>query len=339
MTRRTTRLGILICCAGSLLAQNSLSSIAVTGNQRLPAAAIAQASGLRLRQAVTTADLEKANQTLFDTGLFTAVSYRYEAEAGANADWGVTFAVTEDRVPVEVRIDIPGTDEKQLWEDLKRFDGLLDRHIPASEQAVQYYKRAMEAYLEKSGEPRHLIATNVGDLRTKKMEVDFSVADPTKITAIHFSGNHVVNNSALQGATAKLVVGQNFGERRLREIVDLNVKPLYLAAAYLTPVFSVKLDGTVVEVQVEDGPRWLLGKVTLTGDNVPLKKLKSLADFPEGRAAHWDVVSHSIYLMEHSLRLSGYSNVSTNMVTQLHEADHVVDLQVEFHATPPKTGK
>jgi outer membrane protein assembly factor BamA len=342
MLRRKPRLFPKACfwillCSAPLAAQNGIASITVTGNRRLSTAAILQASGLHLHQPVTKADLDKANQRLMNTGLFTAVHYRTDDPASEHADWALTLEVTEDRAPVDVRLDIPGLDEKQLWDGLQAFDGLLDRHIPAGDLAANYYQQAIESFLEKNGKPHTLARTDVGDLNTGRMELDFSPRDPVKITAIRFSGNRAVSPSALSSATARLVVGQNFGERRLREIVDLNVRPLYQTAAYLTAKFQVKLDAGVVQVSIDEGPRWTLGKVTLVGDGLPLKSLRSAADFPEGRAANWQNISNAVRTMERTLSRSRYTNISTKPVPDFHEDSHVVDLRVEIRATPPST--
>jgi hypothetical protein len=128
----------------------TLSEIGVTGSKRLPAAAIAKATGLRTGQHVSKDDLEKATHTLFDTGLFTAVNYRYRTQPTAKGPaWSVNFEVVEDRADTVGRLDIPGFEEEKLWQDLKQADGLLDTRLPSNEQAAGYYRRAIEDFRAK----------------------------------------------------------------------------------------------------------------------------------------------------------------------------------------------
>jgi hypothetical protein len=63
----------------------------VDGNRRLKESAIAAASGLRVGAEITRDDLDSAAHRLADTGLFTAVNYRY-APGGVDASNG--YSVT-----------------------------------------------------------------------------------------------------------------------------------------------------------------------------------------------------------------------------------------------------
>src|ERR1022692_4096005 len=124
---RSLHVAVALMLMPAALAQHPVMEIKVAGNERLAAAAVIAASGLRKGQTATRAELDAAAQKLADTGFFTRVSYRYEPTALA---------------PVE--LDIPGQDAEHLWQQLKTADGFMDRQMPNNDRASAYYKRAIE---------------------------------------------------------------------------------------------------------------------------------------------------------------------------------------------------
>src|SRR5260370_405127 len=99
-------LALALLFAWGAAAQILISSISVEANQRLPAAAIVQGSGLRVGQEVSRAVLDPAAQNLFETGLFTSMNYRYTPVEGKQPpQYAVTFVVAEDRADMPLRIE------------------------------------------------------------------------------------------------------------------------------------------------------------------------------------------------------------------------------------------
>jgi outer membrane protein assembly factor BamA len=309
----------------------TLTGVGVTGNQRLPVAAIVKSAPLRIGQRITKDELEKANQALFDTGFFTSVKFRYKTQPTAKGmAWSVTFEVVEDRADTTALLDIPGLDEQKLWQDLKAADGLLDLHLPSNDQVAEYYRRAIEAFLTKAGHPHKIEISNEADLVTRKSLVVFMPSDLPEVTEVRFEGNQQVDTARLQAATSMLLVGGKHSERELGKIIDFNLRPIYEELGYLTVTFpSVKLDGPTAAVKVVEGPQWTLGKVTLNGDQLPEGPMLHAGEFAEGKTANWKVFTEDITKMEKVLRHDGYLAPFSKPVRQFHQAGQIVDVRID----------
>ena len=179
----------LLFTAAVCHAQLAISEIRVEGNSRLPAAGIVAASGLRAGSTIEKSDLDAAGQKLFATGLFTAFNYLYTPKPGADPPaYIVTLIVTEDRAQTRVVIDIPNYPEEQLWREIKSADPLIDRVIPDSDAASNYYTRAIEAALAKAGHPETVVMRPETDLATHAGRAVFQPARLPKVAAIRFEG-------------------------------------------------------------------------------------------------------------------------------------------------------
>ena len=321
---------LAVLAAASVRAQ-TLAGIDVTGSKRLPVAAITKATRLRISQHVSKDDLEKATHTLFDTGFFTAVNYRYQTKPTPKGPaWSVTFEVVEDRADTVARLDIPGFEEEKLRQDLKLADGLLDVHLPSNEQAADYYRRAIEDFLTKAGHPHKLDVSTAVDFTTRQIQTVFIPSDLPEVTEVRFEGNQVVDTERLQAATARLIVGGKHSERELRSVIELNLRPLYEEGGYLTVAFpSVKLAGSAAAVQVVEGPLWTLGRVSLNGDALPSEPMLKAGAFAEGKPANWKLFLECVTKMEKVLRRDGYLGVSSKPERQFHESDRIVDVRID----------
>ena len=302
------------------LAQHPVAQIKVAGNARLAATAVITASGLRVGQIVTRAQLDAAAQKLADTGFFASVSYRYDPKAaGGVTGYALTLQVTEEAARTPVELDIPGQDAERLWQQLKSADALIDRQMPNNERASAYYKRAIEAVLRKSNHPEEIVMKTEADLPTGKTWVAFRPAHLPKVAAIRFEGNAAIADGELQAALAKVAMGQDFTERDFRRLLDFNVRPLYEELGRLTVAFPrvnmARAGDAVVAVTagIDEGPEWRLGKVVLTGDALPLADMHEAARFAYGAPANWTQFMASVYKMEQVLRPTQVVDVTVNV--------------------------
>ena len=323
------------------LAQHPVAQIKVAGNARLAATAVIAASGLRVGQIVTRAQLDAAAQKLADTGFFASVSYRYDPKAaGGVTGYALTLQVTEEAARTPVELDIPGQDAERLWQQLKSADALIDRQMPNNERASAYYKRAIEAVLRKSNHPEEIVMKTEADLPTGKTWVAFRPAHLPKVAAIRFEGNAAIAGSALQAALAKVAMSQDYTERDFRRKLELNLRPLYEELGRLTVAFphvnmaSAGDAAVAVTAGIDEGPEWRLGKVVLTGDALPLADMHEAARFAYGAPANWTQFMTTIHKMEQVLRRDGYITVSSEPVRSFHDPEQVVDVNVEVKKGP-----
>jgi outer membrane protein insertion porin family len=329
--------------ARAAFAQHPVVEIKVAGNKRLPAAAIIAASGLHVGRMANRADLDAAAQKLADTGFFASVSYRYDPKPapGGGTGYALTLQISEQPALVAVQLDIPGQDTERLWPQLKAADALIDRHMPDNDRATAYYKRAIEELLRKSNHPEEIVVDNEGNVITGKMVgVVFRSAHLPQVASIRFEGNSAIATGVLQGAMAKVAIGQDYTERNFRRKLELNLRPLYEELGHLTVSFpDVKMNSAgegavVVTARIDEGPAWRLGKVVLKGNALPLADMYEAGRFDRGAAANWKQFMKTVEDMEKVLRRDGYIKASSNPVRSFQEQTEIVDVTVEVAKGP-----
>jgi len=317
-------------------AQAPLYEIGVAGNDQLRAADIIAASGLHTGQTATRDDFDAANQKLFDTGFFTSVNYRYAAKIQGNvAGYSLTMQVAEEPARTRVIIDIPGIDESKLWPDLAGTDPFVRRLMPQNEHAVAYYQRAIESWLRQNKRQDQIVMKDESDLGRGTMAVVFVLANLPKIAEVVFAGNEALDSATLQRAIVKVAPGQDYTDRLFRRMLELTLRPLYEEKGRLAVSFPhiAIADPTAatstINVEINEGPAWTLGKIELTGDGLPVDEMKRAAKFPEGKLANWKQIEACIESMERLLRRDGYLNVASKPARSFHEKESVVDLTIQ----------
>jgi len=318
-------------------AQAPLYEIRVTGNVQLRAADIIAASGLKTGQTVTRDDFDAANQKLFETGLFTSVNYRYAAKMQGNvAGFSLTLEVAEEPAATEVILDIPGVDESKLWQDVARSDPFARPQMPHNERAVAYYQHAIENWLRAHNRQDQIVMEDESDLSRGTMAVVFVPANLPKIGEVVFAGNDAISNDALQRALVNVAPGQDYTDRMFRRMIELNLRPIYEEKGHLTVSFphiaiaDPAAATSTINVEVNEGPEWTLGKVDVAGDGLPIDPLKKAAQFPEGKLANWKQIQACIGKMEALIRRDGYLNVTSSKPERaFHEKERAVDLTIQ----------
>lgn len=312
-----------------LSGQISVKEIRVEGNQRFSSTAIVTASGLKKGSTASAADLQKAAQALFDTGLFTQANYKYAPAAGGNI---VTLTVQEDRSPQQVVVDVPGLDEKQFWNDMA--GTLVQPKIPASAEAVAWYSKQIQEYLRKSGVTAEIRESEEADLDTHTSLAVFQPAKRPSVAGIRFEGNAAIASKVLQDAISRLTIGSPYSEREFRRIVEANLRPLYEEKGMLTMAFrrisasGSGKDQVEVATEVEEGRVWNLGAVSAVGDGIDAAKLLQAGAFRSGTAANWKTFNAGTALMVKELQRDGYIAARVLPSKTFHDDTGLVDVNV-----------
>lgn len=321
--------------ASAALAQGRLTEVHASGSARATSAVLS-AAGLKIGQAVTPKDLQAACQRLLDSGFFKGGSYRYQTKSGPGGlTYSVTFDLLDETTLVPVVLDIPNTDQEQLWTKFKAADPLLDRQMPDTDGAQRYYQHALEDFLAKSGSPQQLIAKREADLGKGKIVVVFRPAKLPKLRQIAFEGNHAFDAATLENAIHKVAVGDDYSDREFRVIVEANLTPMYEEKGYLKVTFpkivAVPLvaDAVLAAVTIEEGRTWKLGDVQLSGDSLPMDQMLRAAKFRKGEVANWKQILISLDDMRQVLRSDGYLAASAKPNRIFHDETGAVDLRVD----------
>jgi len=323
----------LTACAA--LAQGRLTEVHVSGSTRA-AAAVLTASGLRLGQPITAKDLEAACHHLVDSGFFRGASYRYQSKAGPDGlSYSVNFELMDETTLVPVVLDIPNTDQDQLWTKFKAADPLLDRQMPDTDGAQHYYQQALEDLLAKSGNPQPLIAKREADLGKGGIVVVFRPANLPKLRQIAFEGNHAFDAATLERAIHIVAVGQDYSDREFRVVVESNLTPMYEEKGYLKVAFPkivavpLSKDAVLAAVTIQEGQVWKMGDIQLIGDNLPVDQMLRAGKFHKGNVANWKQILISLDDMRQVLRADGYLSAATQPNRIFHDATGDVDLRID----------
>ena len=319
----------------SAFAQGRLAEVHVSGSTRTTAAVLS-ASGLKIGQPVTSKDLDAACQRLLDSGFFRGASYRYQSKAGSGGlSYSVNFDLMDETTLVQVVLDIPNTDQDQLWTKFKAADPLLDRQMPDTDGAQHYYQQSIEDLLAKSGHPARLVTKREANLGKGSMVVVFRPANLPKLGQIAFEGNHVFDAATLEKTIHKVVIGEDYSDREFRVVVEANLIPMYEEKGYLKVTFpkivAVPLgsDGVLAAVTIQEGHAWNIGDVQLIGDNLPIDQMLRAGKFHKGAVANWKQILISLDDMRQILRGDGYLAVSANPSRIFHDDTSNVDLRVD----------
>jgi len=172
------------------------------------------------------------------------------------------------------------------------------------------------------------------------MAAAFLPANLPKVREVRFEGNHSLLSADAQAATAKLVLGQEYTERSFRRILVLILRPLYEEQGRLTVAFPrIKIadhqgEEIAVNVEINEGPVWALGKVALAGDGIPADEMLKAANFAAGKPANWKQFLTCVGTMERVLKADGYLGVSSKPVRSFHEDSNAVDVTIQVRKGP-----
>ncbi len=315
-----------------------VASIQVQGNSRFTPEAVIRASGISVDQNATPKDFEAACNRLVTTGLFLGARYQFRPSAGRRA-YDLFFIVTEETDLYEIRIDIPGTKQSEAWKWLEKNDGLAKPRGPTSTAALDYYKAAIERYLKEQGREAEVNPRLWADPNTGEVVAIFRPAVLANIAAVRFEGNQAVDAAALQKAIAP-AVGTGYTEQDLRELLDLNVRPLYEDLGRYRVAFPrVSMEGGIVTVRVTEGQVYRLGAMQVAGDRLPIpaEELAKLAPLQPGEPPSWRKVSQAASAMATSLGRFGYLDASCEPDRDLDDANGRINIVFAIHRGPQYT--
>ena len=325
-----------------------ITSLAVKGNAHYSEQQILTVAGLKLGQRVTAKDFEAARDRLGATGAFEKIDFKYGA-APDRKGYAVSFEVFEAGpfFPVHFE-DLPAPPE-QLREALRHADPLFSEKIPATEQVLNRYVRALEEFLRKRGQaglsPGEKVAAKVVSLDSGEEAVVFlPAAAPPAVAQVRFTGNEVIPTSALANAISGVAIGMPFKEARFRQLLETNLRPLYEARGRVRVAFAEirtepakDVKGLVVTVRLEEGASYKLGQVRLESPVVAAAELAKLADLRAGDVANFEQVQAALGRLERRHRSEGYMKAAARAERQVNDQRRTVDLVIHLEPGPQYT--
>jgi outer membrane protein assembly factor BamA len=163
-----------------------LTKIDVQGLSRFSPAPILKTVGLKIGAHAGKSELDAACEKLIGTGLFEGCAWKYAGGA-------VTFDLKESPATESVHLSVPGADEKQLWSWLAENEPLVQPKMPATDQAIQFYTKAVKRYLKND------VASSVeSNLQTHETTIVFRPSNLPSITSVKFEGSQAIDAATLE---------------------------------------------------------------------------------------------------------------------------------------------
>jgi outer membrane protein assembly factor BamA len=319
----------------------TLSSLVVTGNEIYSQDTIIAASGLKLGQTVEKADFEKARDRLLATGAFDTVGFEFGPAPGGKGIQG-KFEVAEIKQVYPYRFeDLPAA-EAEMRDYLKRREPMFADRIPGTRELLARFTKDLNEFAESKNFKDKVVGKLSAD-KPGELVVVFRPATPSpSIADVRFTGNQVISNAILHNSVGAVAIGVPYSEVRVRELLDSSIRPLYEAKGRMHVTFpkvEVKparegIKGVSLSVQVDEGPVYKFGKITIVSAKIPSDELYSITKLKTGDMANFDAVGNAQIAMQKRFHKSGYMEMSSTVDRKLDDAAKTVDLTIRTNSGP-----
>ncbi|HYP09215.1 MAG TPA: POTRA domain-containing protein, partial [Bryobacteraceae bacterium] len=264
-------------------------------------------------------EFDAACQRLIESGLFEGCNWKYMPVSRTGI--ALMFEVSEAPAQQKVRLTIPGVPDKDLWEWLRANEPLVQPQIPGTEEATRFYTRAIQRFLKKN-----VVASVHTDLATRETSLVFRPENVPAIEAVKFIGAQAISPATLEKTLAPIAKGSPFTEYDVQQLLDLNIRPMYENLGRLNVRFpSIKAEGGVVTVQVDEGRVYTLGKADTTGTPAGIQPT-----LPIGEVARWNEIVARFEATTKTLRNQGYLQARYKIDRQLNPAAGTVNLAAAY---------
>jgi outer membrane protein insertion porin family len=314
-----------------------IATLAVTGNHNYSSEQILKVSGLKIGQVAGKADFDAARDRLLATGAFDTVGYRFSAAETDRSKYAATFEVTEIAQVYPFLVEELPLTQAEANEWLARKEPLFTEKVPATVPMLARYSAHLEELLQKKGKGEKVIGKLTPEPGADLVVV-FRPARLPAVAEVHFRGNTVIDTPTLQKAVSGAAIGAIYTQRRFEQILDSSLRPLYEAQGRVRVSFpkieaapARNVDGISVTAEIQEGPVYNLGKVTLTGAENE-DALLAEGGFKSEEPANFTQIDAGIAEIVKRLRRDGYVHAAAKPERFLDDKKKIVDLTI--HVTP-----
>ncbi len=315
-----------------------IASLTVEGATHFPSDKILAVSGLKVGQLADKAAFDAAREKLLATGYFETVGYSYEP--AGKTGYAAKFQVLEVQPLYPVQIVGVTGDDKAMQQSLGAGDPLYRGVVPGTQESLDRMARRLSEYLARQNMPEIIIAKLV------PVEGGFAVqlrprAVPN-VAGAKFTGNKVLPDTVLQNAINNVAVGTAFTTYDFRTLLDTQIRPLYEKEGYLRVKFgkitteeAPLVTGVIVTIEVDEGPQYKLGKVSVLGQLGDLgPELQTALGVKLGVVANYEELDAGLQRMLALLKRKGYVKVTGEVRKTVQDATKTVDVKFTFNRGP-----
>ncbi len=309
--------------------------LTVEGNERIPAAAILEMSGVKVGDMATKELFDAAQKRILESGFFDRVDYGFGPAPSTRPGFVAKFQVMEAKPLYRVQFAGFAATNAELAAYLKSRDPLYNGYAPPTQQILAKWSAYLSAYTASRNQPKKVI----GKLLTAASGdyfVQFQPDEPLPAVArVEFTGNSAIPSLTLQNSIGAVAFGLPYTEQDFREFLEHQVKRLYEAIGMLRVRFEditsapvpPPVKGVLVNVKVVEGPVFKLGKVLFSGVEAENKDhFAHLAALKIGDPANFDAIDEASQKITKAVRRSGYLHVSTSVDRKIDDQTKTVDI-------------
>lgn len=321
-----------------------ISSITITGNQKLKTDAILSVLGLKVKDQGSTAIFNAARDRLLDTGYFDSISYQYHQQ---DLGFAVTFNVSEMQQVYPIRVQGLPITPAEIGGILRAKDPLFNGLLPGAKKVVERAAAEVQEALDKT-DPNIRVRATVIPTGQDYYEVEFSPAGGLPvISEMTFEGSSVVSAADLQNVMIDHGIGQPYSDENVKALLDQWVRPLFEKEGHMrvrfprivgTPDTHVK--GIDVRVTVDDGPVFKLGQLTVRGPGaMDGKRVLRMANMQTSSSApiNGDEVNKGVEKIQNVMHSEGHLDSKVSVDRSIHDETKTVDVAYDVDPGPVYT--
>ena len=313
-----------------------LHAVQVIGNNIFSQEEILAATDLKIGDAATPIDFQKALKRLSDSGVFESLEFQYGAQGDG---YQVTFQVTE--LPNFYPVRFEGMDEpaEQLHQLLREKVPFYTGQAPPDGPMIKLIGSILEHHRVQQGKEAKVIG-RLAPRGESEDEFDLVFQPPSAIKTIAFvtfENTGELSPLDLQRRFNQAAMGVPFSQPHLKELLRHNVRPLYEAKGHLGVEFcpctaepDPETEGILVRVHVEQGPVYEFGDIGFAENrSLDTNELAGMILFHRGETADMSLVEKALADIEQRLRASGYMRVFARYDRKVRDQDRQVDVVIE----------
>jgi outer membrane protein assembly factor BamA len=323
--------------------QFPVDSITVEGN-RIPEAAIIEASGLKRGALGNAAIFDAARDRLLATGYFDSVGYKYKPSPSGGYE--ITFDVQEVTLFYPIRVDALPVSTEDITAYLKSKDPLFTgAKMPATKQVLQRAVSAVEQYLAVRGHPQQ-VAGKVNAISPDHLVIEFTpIRGLPAVAYVTFEGSKVIDAITLHNKINEVAFGQPFSDEGFRALLESQIVPLYEAKGYMRVTFpkitskpSTEVTGVDVQVTIDEGSEYKLARVAVSGKTASESaRILKTAKIPKMTVANFEEVRQAAVRVQDSLRHQGYLDAEVTTDRSLNDEKKTVEFFLVVETGPAYT--
>jgi outer membrane protein insertion porin family len=317
-----------------------VESISIEGNEQYTPEQILAVAQLKAGQMASKADFEAAYNRLQACGAFSSVGYRSKP-APDGKGYTVRFEVIEAGPFFPVRFEDLGVDPAQLVAALQRTDPLFGEKIPATQEILTRYSKAVEAYLVTLNRSEKVLGKLLPD-ETGEMAAVFRPSTPVPVVArVLFTNNEAIAGDILAHSIDAVALGVPYREPTFRRLLESSVRPLYEQRGRVRVAFpeigtekAKDVDGLVITVKVDEGASYSLGDISIEGSGLSATEALNLSGLKKSDIFNADAIDAGIKKVEHHVWRQGYLDVKSVPERHYNDAAKTVDLAIRIEQGP-----